>query len=226
MYNQVSGQFGRYMGHVSRHVGGIHKTPKMVEESGPVFEITPKAKQKESVDFLNKQLFATPSWLINTEIFSKTGQTGLSVIGSLQDNILNNLLAGRTLNKLVDAESALGNKAYTVQELLGDLKKGIWTELSPAKSIDVYRRSLQKSYVNVLSSLINPPRSTAVSIPGFTFTSSSGSEKSDYISVVRAHLESLRREINTASVSIPDAMTKYHLLDVSKRIDKALNPKD
>lgn len=227
MYNQVSGQFNRYMGHVSRHVGGIHKTPKMVEETGPVFEITPKAKQKEAVDFLNKQLFATPSWLINSEIFSRTGQTGLSVIGNLQDNTLNNLLSSRTLNKLVDAVAEQGNNAYSVPELLNDLKKGIWTELSPAKSIDIYRRSLQKSYVKTLSNLLNPASSASSAGPGITISISSGSnDKADFISVVRAHLESLRREIIAASALIPDAMTKFHLQDVSKRIDKALNPKD
>ena len=95
MYNQLTSQFSLYMGHVTRNVGGIMETPKMVEEEGPVYEIVPKAKQKEAVDFLNKQLFATPAWLINQDIFSRTGQSGITVIGTLQDNILNRLLNGR-----------------------------------------------------------------------------------------------------------------------------------
>ena len=63
MYNQVTVQFNIYMGHVAKYVGGIMETPKMVEEQGPVYEVVPKAKQKEAVEFLNKQLFTTPSWL-------------------------------------------------------------------------------------------------------------------------------------------------------------------
>ena len=226
MYNQLAGQFNRYMGHVARNVGGINKTPKMVEDEGAVYQFVSESKQKEAVDFLNKQLFATPSWLVNADIYNRTGSTGLSVIGSIQDNILSSLLASRTLNKLVDAEAAQGSNAYSVLELLNDLKKGIWTELPTRKPIDIYRRSLQKSYINMLGNLINPPSSSSVSLPGIIISSSSGNEKSDAISVVRAHLSSLKNEINAVSAAIADPMTKYHLQDVSKRIDKALNPKD
>jgi hypothetical protein len=226
MYNQVAGQFTRYMGHVARHVGGIYKTPKMVEEAGPVYETEPEAKQKEAVDFLNKQLFTTPSWLINNDIYTRTGSTGLSVIGNIQDNILNRLLSSRTLNKLVDAEAAQGNNAYQVVELLLDLKKGIWSELTAKKPIDIYRRNLQKSYISIMSNLINPPPPQTISGQGFTITISSGNDKSDVISVVKAHLAALKNEINAAATIIADPMTRYHLQDVSKRIDKALNPKD
>ena len=226
MYNQLAGQFNRYMGHVARNVGGINKTPKMVEDEGAVYQFVSESKQKEAVDFLNKQLFATPSWLVNVDIYNRTGSTGLSVIGSIQDNILSSLLTSRTLNKLVDAEAAQGSNAYSVLELLNDLKKGIWTELPTRKPIDIYRRSLQKSYINMLGNLIKPPSSSSVSLPGITISSSSGNEKSDAISVVRAHLSSLKNEINAASAAIADPMTKYHLQDVSNRIAKALNPKD
>ena len=81
MYNQAIRPVESYMGHVAKYVGGIMETPKMVEEQGPVYEIVPEAKQKEAIDFLNKQLFTTPTWLINQDIFSRTGTSGLTVIG-------------------------------------------------------------------------------------------------------------------------------------------------
>jgi hypothetical protein len=227
MYSQVSGQFSRYIGHVARYVGGIMETPKMIEESGPVYEIVPESKQKEAVDFINKQLFATPTWLINHEIFSRTGESRMRVIGNLQDNALNRLLSNRNLNKLVDAEAILGNNAYQVTELLADLKKGIWNELATRKPVDIYRRSLQKSYVNTLIGLITPS-SAAITTTGIITISTGGvnNEKSDVKSVVMAHLAALRTEMNSAAAAIADPMTKYHLQDVSKRIDKALNSKD
>lgn len=226
MYNQVTGQFSRYMGHVAKYVGGIMETPKMVEEQGPVYEIVPEAKQKEAVDFLNKQLFTTPTWLINQDIYSRIGLNGLTVIGNVQDNMLGRLFSNRTLNKLVDAEAAQGNNVYQVVELLNDVKKGIWSELAARKPIDIYRRNLQKSYISILSNLINPPPPQTISIQGITLTTSQVNEKSDVISVVKAHLTGLKNEINAAAAAIADPMSKYHLQDVSKRIDKALNPKD
>lgn len=227
MYNQLTGQFSRYMGHVAKYVGGVMETPKMVEEAGPVYEIVPEAKQKEAVDFLNKQLFTTPTWLVNQDIYSRTGQSGLSIVGNIQDNTLNRMLSNRNLNKLVDAEAAQGASAYQVVELLGDLKKGIWSELAAKKPVDIYRRNLQKSYVNILKNLINPPAPSQTTVaPGITISVSGGSDKTDVISVVKAHLAALRNEINAAAAAIADPMTKYHLQDVSKRIDKVLNPKD
>ncbi|MEO7984028.1 MAG: zinc-dependent metalloprotease, partial [Bacteroidota bacterium] len=231
MYTQTVSQLRFYLGHVAKYVGGIMETPKMVDEQGPVYEIVAEAKQKEAVDFLNKQLFATPTWLINQDIFDRltpvNGVTvnGLTAIGGLQDNILSGILSPRTLGKLLDAESVLGNNAYQITELLSDLKKGIYTELAGRKTIDIYRRNLQKSYVNILIGLISKGGQT---IPGsgFSITASSVNDKSDIKSVVRAHLSALRTEINTATSGIADPMSKYHLQDVSKRIDNALNPKD
>jgi hypothetical protein len=50
-------------------------------------------------------------------------------------------------------------------------------------------------------------------------------DKSDVKSVVRAHLASLKTEVNNAEGGISDTMSKYHLQDISKRIDNILNPK-
>jgi len=224
LYTALTGQFNRYMGHVAKYVGGVMETPKMVEESGPVYEIVPEAKQREAVDFLNKQLFATPSWLLNQDIFGKTGLSGLTVVGNIQDNIMNRILSNRNLGKLVEAEAALGNNAYQVLELLGDLKKGIWTELGARKPIEIYRRNLQKSYTNTLINLLSS--GSSASAGGVTVAISGGTDKSDIKSAVRAHLASLRTEIVAAAAGMADPMSKYHLQDVAKRIDNALNPKD
>src|SRR6185436_1761775 len=150
---------------VAKYVGGVFETPKSVEEQGPVYELVPEAKQREAVEFLNKQLFTTPTWLINPDIYSRTGLNGLTVIGGIQDNTLRNLFNARTLNNLIEAEAEQGSNAYQLIELFADLKKGIWSELPGRKPIDIYRRSLQKSYVNMLTSLLSPPSGVqAVSI--------------------------------------------------------------
>lgn len=227
LYNQVVSQFGRYMGHVTKYVGGIMETPKMVEESGPVYEIVSEEKQKEAVAFLQKNLFNTPTWLINYDIFSRTGINPVNTIGNIQDNMLGRLLSTRTLTKLLDAEAAQGKSAYQITELLADLKKGIWSELPDRKSIDIYRRNLQKSYVNLLSNLLNPQSSGTSGSGGITFTivSSVSPDKSDIKSVVRAHLQQLRSEARAAAAGVSDEMSRYHLLDIATRIDNALEPK-
>lgn len=223
MYNQVSGQFSRYMGHVARQVGGVMMTPKMVEESGPVYENVSVAKQKEAVDFLNKNLFATPTWLLNKDIFSRTGQVGTSVVGPIQDNAISRLLSTRVLGKLLDAEANGSANTYKVTELLADLKKGIFTELPSAKAVDIYRRNVQKSYVSSLLNLYAPGTSSMM-VSGISITSVGGNDRTDVKSVARAALVALRAELSSAAGRSTDSMSRYHWQDLADRISKALDP--
>ena len=135
------------------------------------------------------------------------------------------MLSSRNLSKLLDAEAAMGKKAYQVTELLSDLKKGIFSELPARKAIDIYRRNLQKSYVNILIDLTKPPSSSGSS--GFTISFGSvttvSSEKSDIRSVARAYLQQIRNESRTASTLIQDPMSRYHLQDLVSRIDESYN---
>jgi hypothetical protein len=226
IYSAVQDQFRRYLGHVSKYVGGIMETPKMVEEQGAVYENVAEAKQREAVDFLNKQIFVTPTWLLNKEIFEKTGMNGLSTIGYLQDNVLSRILSSSTLTKMVNAEGDMGDKAYQITELLSDLKKGIWGELAAKKPIDIYRRNLQKSYISTLSGLLKSPSFPMSGGGGIVIIISGGTDKNDIQSVVRGHLTSLKTEMQAASAGIADQMTKYHLQDLIKRADNVLNPKE
>lgn len=227
LYNEITIQFGRYMGHAAKNIGGIYETPKTVEQQGPVYEYVSKAIQKEAMSFLNKELFATPVWLINNDILNRIGNTGISVVSARQDAVLNRLLSTATINKLLSMEAEAGNKAYKAADMLGDLKQGIWTELPARKPIDIYRRNLQKSYVERIGQIINPPSISS----SFSIIFSIGSpaamtdtKKSDIISLLKANLRSLRSEIRTAFPGITDKMTQYHLQDVADRIDRILDP--
>jgi hypothetical protein len=227
MYNAVTSQFNQYVNHVVKYVGGIMETPRTVEEKEPVYEVVSQAKQKEAVEFLNRYLFTTPTWLINNEIFDRTGANAVTTIGPLQDNILNNLFSRSTLAKLIDSEIRLGTGAYTMQELFNDLKNGIWSELPARRKIDIFRRNLQKSYVEVMQGLLgsrsnNSPGTNVVIFLGGG--SSTSIEKSDVKSLARAHLLALRNEARAAAGAMIDPMSRYHLLDIVDRIDKALDP--
>ena len=227
LYNEVVTQYGRYMGHAAKNIGGIYETPKSVEQQGSVYEYVPKATQKEAMDFLQKQLFSTPTWLVNNDVLSRIGQNGVNVIGGRQEIILSRLLNNSTFAKLIQAEAAIGNGAYSLPDMLSDLKNGIWSELTTKKPIDVYRRNLQKSFVERIGAIVNPPAAPTGSFGGITisFGPSIDARKSDIISVLKGTLRQLRTEINTALPTTTDRMTRYHLQDVADRISQILDPK-
>jgi len=231
MYGQLVGQFSRYMGHVSRNIGGVYENLKSIEQQGDVYEATPKAIQKEAVEFLNKQLFATPTWLLNKEILNKFSNpvTTESVAGT-QNNTLNSLLASDRLFRMATSAARFGTAgSYGVDEYITDLKKGIWSELNGATAIDGFRRNLQKTYVDALVALLNPSSAAAppVGLPrGLTILFSSGNiRNTDIPSIARAQLMGLKNEIAAAIPRTTDKLSRYHLLDVQERIKLALNPK-
>ncbi|MGN6490784.1 MAG: zinc-dependent metalloprotease [Agriterribacter sp.] len=227
LYTEVTTQFGRYVGHVAKNIGGIYETPKTVEQQGAVYEYVPRLLQKDAMNFLKKELFNTPKWLVNNDVLDRIGNTGISVISTRQDAILNRLISTTTISKLLSMEAELGEKAYKAADMLYDLKQGVWSELATRKSIDIYRRNLQKSFVERVGQIVNPPATS-----GFGIMFSIGApaamtdtKRSDIISLLKATLRSLRSEIKAAIPATQDKMTLYHLQDVSERIENILNPK-
>jgi len=223
MYTQLALQFYRYCGHVTKNVGGIYETPKSIEESGDVYEPTPKALQQEAVAFLNKQLFETPTWLLDTSILNKiTDPVSSELVGNIQSSVLNSLLSASRLNRLVTCSNRFGDKnTYSLEDMMDDVSRGIWSELASHKTIDGYRRNLQKAYVEALINIINP---SAPSSGGFGGPQMNP-KNTDVASMARAQLTALKTKVDAAIPGTSDKSSKYHLQDVSFRIKKALDPK-
>jgi hypothetical protein len=226
---QVVSQFGRYMGHAAKNIGGIMTTPKTVEQPGVVVEFVSKAKQKEAMAFLNQQLFVTPTWLINTPAFNYTGGNKLTTISNIQDQVLTRLLGARTFSNMLRAE-AEGTNAYTATEMITDLRNNILVELPSHKPINIYRRNLQKSFVEKLINIVNPtpdPNAAAVATTARTFgiTPVTFSKTNDAISIAKAQLRTIASEMRSALPAYKDASSRAHLQDEIDRITEALDPK-
>jgi hypothetical protein len=229
MYGQLTAQFGRYIGHVSKNIGGRYENLKTIEQAGPVYQPVPAATQKEAMAFLNKQVFATPTWVLDKKILELIGTAPTTVVSSLQATALARLLNPATMNKLTMAEEQ-DPQAYSLLAYFSDLNKGIWGELETKQKIDVYRRNLQKTYIEKMDDILHPPApaagATAAIVPqrGQRNAGITNFATSDVMSVVKAQLSMLRSNIKAALPSETDPMTKYHLQDLVDRIDESLKP--
>ncbi|MCU0340015.1 MAG: zinc-dependent metalloprotease [Spirosomaceae bacterium] len=230
VYTETVGQFRRYMGHVTKYVGGIKETPKTTDEGGVVYEPTPRNLQKDAVAFLNKQLFETPTWLIDPVVLSKIRpDAGVESIRGIQDATLNNLLDLNRMARLIEINSQ-DPKSYSIDELFTDLRKGIWSELTSKKPIDQYRRNLQKGFVEKMGSLFgnnSPSIAFSFSAPGFRFGTGPTTDlkKSDILSLARGHLVELKAQITAAIPQTTDRLSRLHLQDCLERIKNVLEPK-
>jgi hypothetical protein len=225
MYGQVIGQFNRYANHVIRNIGGVQESLKSVEEEGNVYAPTPKSTQRQAVSWLHQHVFTTPHWLLDKNILNKISDPVNNDINAMQSNLLSNVLSVSRLNRMMESTNRFGNSAYSVIELLSDLKSGIWQELRTGRVIDMYRRNLQKNYVDRMIALL--PTATPPQAPTGAITISFGpnTRNTDIPSIARGHLTDLQTEIRAASRRTNDRLSRYHLMDLDKRIDLVLNPR-
>lgn len=229
LYGALTGQFRRYMGHVTKNVGGIYDNPKTYDMTGNQFQVVPKSIQKDAISFLNTQLFNTPKWLLDQNVLSKINpDSGVEAIKSMQDATLSSLMAGDRMVRLMET-SVASKDNYSADEMVTDLKKGIFSELKSNGAIDMYRRNIQKIYVDKLIELLKPGTTIVRSnVVGATYgfnTRRVNLAQTDLPSIARGQLVALKNELKIASGQMTDRLSKYHAQDLISRISEALDPK-
>ena len=176
--------------------------------------------------FLQKELFQTPEWLIDQDIFNKVEFDGnLERVRGFQERSMNNLLDFGRMARLMENSDINGNKAYSLLNMMTDLRTGIWIELNRGNSIDLYRRNLQRAYLQRMEYLMTEEQ-TPIPARFRNYVSRSNVDvaNSDIRPIVRGELVTLQGNIRNAMNRSSDKLTRYHLQDAMKRIDLILNP--
>jgi hypothetical protein len=226
MYGQVLSQFNRYMGHVTANIGGVYEYYKTSNQEGAVYTHVTKSHQKNALDFINKELFSTPTWMIDKNIYAKTQFSGaIEKIGSVQTRTLYNILDSGRMARMIENQTMNGSKAYSLVAMFSDLRKGVWSELYTGKTIDTYRRNLQRAHINRLDYLLNTAKNQRGANRGYFKQSTVNIGQSDIKAMVRGELNRIKREIRAAVSKASNTTSRYHLQDAIARIDMALDPK-
>ncbi len=227
LYNQVVGQWQRYMGHVTTIIGGVEQTRKAQDQEGPIYTIVPRARQREAMQFLAAEAFRTPSWLLERELLSRIEHAGaVDRLRARQVAVLNNVLEPRRMQRLIESEAAIGSGAYTLAELFGDARQAVWGELAGARPIDGYRRNLQRGYLERMQYLMTqelPP--IPPEFARFITVTNVNVAQSDIRAFARGELEAIRRDAAAAAARTTDRATALHLRDVVVRVDDILDPR-
>lgn len=211
LYTSMLGQWTLELNHVTGIVGGFNSQQKHAGQDGVRFVIVPRERQAAAVRFLNENAFATPAWAVKADILRRIEPSGaLARVNAAQERILNSLLSNTRFDRLTEQEALDGMAAYKPADFMSDVRKGIWSELEggPVR-IDVYRRNLQNSYVDLLSTKLNGR-------PAVT---------DDYRALIKAELRDLSAAIAAAMPRTSDRQTRAHLADARDQIAKALDPK-
>jgi hypothetical protein len=155
------------------------------------------------MDYLNRQVFATPTWMLDEDILRRIEEAGaLDRISAAQAAGLNRVLNVDVMKRLVEQEVFAGSDAYSLTEMLDDLREGVWSELSDGEAIDPFRRSLQRAYLNRIAVLMQDDNAWLTDAPG----------------ALRAQLLTLQTDVASARGQVSERATEAHLIDSEDRI--------
>ncbi len=223
IYAGVLGQWNRELNHVAVLVGGFDSQDKYGGQPGVRFTPIPRERQQAAVKYLNGAVMATPMWLIRPDILRRVEPAGaLSRLLTLQRSVLSTLLAPARLARLQEQEALDGDKTYKAAELLADLRSGLFTELSAAApKIDIYRRNLQRAYLDLIDERINA-RPTAPAAAAAPLLSSAAD---DTRALFRGELRAIDGLLAARANAGADRVTTLHMRELRDRIARVLDPR-
>jgi hypothetical protein len=211
LYRAAFGQWSRELGHVVAIVGGYAMHNKHSEQPGATFEAAPRVQQAKAVKFIADQALATPQWLLDPAVTERLRPSEPGALLLAQQRQLLRALLDRTRTTRLQAQSALGgDKAYRLDDMLADLRGGVFAELGRGAPVAPLRRNLQRAYLEVLSERLNGAGPSA---------------NDDAKPAVRAELVELKALFAARSRGATDRLQRAHLLALADYSDKALDPK-
>ena len=167
----------------------------------------------------------TPTYLLDPEILRRIEPSGVvERVRTRQAAVLSTMLHDARLSRLANqsAMSTATSPAYTIDELLTDLSRGIFSELEETNpGTDEYRRNLQREFVEQMDRLISTPLSPTGGNPQGARTR----RPADARALARATLSSLDSLLEEAVQSAVDRVTAAHFGDLRARIDEILDPR-
>jgi hypothetical protein len=211
LYRASWGQWARELNHVVAIVGGYSTQNKHGDQAGAIFTAAPKAQQARAVKFLSDQLLATPNWLLDPAITQRLrpSEPGNTLLAT-QRTVLRSLLDRSRLARLQNQEALSGEKAYRTDELLADLRSGVFSELSSGAKIQPARRNLQRVYLELLSERLNQAGTAA---------------GDDGKALVRAEVLELRGLLAAKAAAAAERVQRAHLAALADYAGKILDPK-
>ncbi len=205
LYQNVIGQFRRYMGHVANNVGGVYEFYKTSDQEGEVFKHVDKDYQKKAMQFLTDQIFKTPEWMLENDLLALIDSDEIiQNIERTQKYTIGLLLNESRIERMVKNEMLNGNQAYSASEMFSDLEKAIFN----SNSSDSFQRNLQRSYVDQLIEILGKEVRN---------------ESSDLTALATASLIRLQKSLNSKGSSTGSDLNKYHYLELGNKISKILD---
>ena len=226
---RVLGSFSSVIPMATKFVGGSYTQRVLAGANQPLISPVPAARQRQALDLVLQEVFASSSFKFDPKIMSRLGidqvdrfssrgiasvdfSLGQSVL-TLQRAALDALISDAVGARLADAETKVDNprSLLSYADVQNRLSQAIWSELrvkAPSRDIDTFRRNLQREHVKRLAAgVLRPSMSSSADVPAV------------HRHVARQLEAELRQSLAQSGWS---AMARVHLEDSLNSLSEAL----
>ena len=194
MFEGVKSQYWRYVAHCIKFVGGRYtETALRSEGSNKGYVPVEKERQERAMRFIEKYALEQQNWLFHNEATQvagfKSDEYEARVVAAVYKNLFK-----RTLG-LSMYEALLGDKAYTMKNMMDDLYRNAFGQVSQRKALTTFERARQTEYAKALMAFTQSVDFKVQEIP-------------EMAGLVTAQLERIAQEARR--VVSTDSLTKAH----------------
>jgi hypothetical protein len=241
MYYALVNQRYRILTAVAKLVGGVEEIRYHGGRGGLPFRPVAPELQRQAVRFLIDRAFVTPAALLDPEVLGRIEPASADdALQGINVRLLQQLLTPGVFSRMAEASAGRrGPQGYYGLDLLEDLNRGLFSELSKDKPVvDSYRRQLQRNYVTAMlvsNGDVSDPESRG---RGITRTLSDESEQPGWDGEAALERARQARQAVYASSSLADTGMQFRaavgrpsdmrgavswaLADIGEKIDAAL----
>ena len=202
-YKAVVRQYGMFMMHAVKYMGGRYQDAALRSEKLYTYTPVPKETQQEAMKFLKDYYFTNQAWLFDNHVGTVTSVGGDVYKERLLQFMISSLLAQGP--NFLKHEGLLGDKAYTLKNMADDLYDAVWNDLYASKStLGTFERMKQTTYLTMM----------------FQFLDKAPLEKHpEHIAIFVAQLDKISAQAKKKLASAGDDLTKNHLSGIVRMID-------
>lgn len=189
---------------VAKIVGGVEEVRYQAGRGTVPFRPVTAERQRGAVKFLLERGFTRPDALLDPQVLWRIAPYGgAAALQDTNQKLLAQLVDEDVFHRMAEATTFPGAVGtYQGVDVLLDLNDGLFSELRQARPvIDLYRRDLQRAYVNLLVSSL-----------------SSSDGPSEFRVALRSGLSDLGNKLDQAAKKVRDPQTRAHLKDLKAAI--------
>lgn len=221
-YFSLINQRANYLYSTIKLIGGVRETRYMGGRGGDSFVRVPLKEQQAALDLLLTEGLNTPRWLLDARMLNRIEPALLS--GPLlrtQEMLLREMLSPLRFRLLEDAELVNPGQSLTAARYLSQVQQGLFSELrQPKPRVDVTRRELQRSYLNILKTYSGEAQrvATIADLIASLLSSLSVDLRPAAINGLRV----MQQQALAAAPNAADESTRLHLQQLAREAEQIL----